>query len=385
MWRAAKVCLLAFAMEVSLAGLSRADLRFNPGVTTDGFRFLIVEGTFSVEDDLANFSDAVRTYGPIAIGFNSPGGNVVKAMELGRLIRSFRLSTVQVRGLDCSSACALAFMGGVRRTADPGAIGVHKSSFSGDYPLDVHTAVAAVQQITADVVSYMIEMGVDPALLQVSLSYESDDMRYLSKSEMERYGVTSTREAGPEPSHAGPGPMTQVPTAVPPAKPAGSSLETLLVVPEARTGRVRHPKGRAALKAAPDPKSGNLLILSNGSPLRILGSADRWYRVEYANATGYMHHTWVYVDQFESGPFDQRHIQVKIFESYGEAEAYVRTATIPLAAYLATNGWFAITLDQTYPESVAALVVKKLKREQVVPSDSFMTYGNTYVRKVCCR
>ncbi|MER9233793.1 hypothetical protein NKI56_17115 [Mesorhizobium sp. M0622] len=61
-----------------------------------------------------------------------------------------------------------------------------------------------------------------------------------------------------------------------------------------------------------------------------------------------MHDTWVYVDQYESGPFGQRHIQVKSFDNLAETEAYVRSASIPLVAYLATNGWFAITLRGTY-------------------------------------
>jgi hypothetical protein len=67
-----------------------------------------------------------------------------------------------------------------------------------------------------------------------------------------------------------------------------------------------------------------------------------------------------------------------------EAESYVRAAPIPLAAHLATNGWFAITLEETFNEDVAASLVKTLKEKGSIPDDAFMTYGNTYVRKVCC-
>ena len=49
--------------------------------------------------------------------------------------------------------------------AAPGAIGVHKSSF-GDYQaFNAAEAVSAVQQTTAYVIAYMVEMGIDPALL----------------------------------------------------------------------------------------------------------------------------------------------------------------------------------------------------------------------------
>jgi len=86
-----------------------------------------------------------------------------------------------------------------------------------------------------------------------------------------------------------------------------------------------------------------------------------------------------------SGPFGRRHIQVKSFDNYAEAEAYVRTSAIPVSAYLATNGWFAITLDNTYDEPMASTLVSEMKARGAIPGDSYSTFGNTYVRKVCCR
>ncbi|MHA6687848.1 hypothetical protein [Mesorhizobium sp. A556] len=98
-----------------------------------------------------------------------------------------------------------------------------------------------------------------------------------------------------------------------------------------------------------------------------------------------MHDTWVYVDQFESGPFSQRHVQIKSFDNLSDAEAYVRSAPIPLSAYLATNGWFAITLADTYPQEMATNLAKQMKDRGAIPDDAYVTYGNTYVRMVCCR
>lgn len=57
---------------------------------------------------------------------------------------------------------------------------------------------------------------------------------------------------------------------------------------------------------------------------------------------------------------------------------------IPLVAYLATNGWFAITLEETYEPEAAARLLNRLKATGIIPGDSFVVYGNTYVRKVCC-
>lgn len=377
-------CALAVWFAETTA--AHAGLSYQAEQTPDGLRYVMVSGEFSYDDNLDEFASVVRSHNPSVIGFNSPGGNVSKAMELGRLIRSYRLNTLQPKGPDCASACALAFLGGVTRWSEPGAIGVHKSSFSGSHSIDTQTAVSAVQQLTADVMTYMIEMGVDPALLQLSLQYDSDDMRYLSNSEMKQYRVTNQVDVGqPQVPLPTPAPsVTPQPniTALPsPSIQNGSPLS----IPEARSGRIRHPKGAAPVKVLPDGKAANVVNLRNGSPVAILDSADRWYRVRSSDQVGYMHHTWVFVDQYDSGPFGQRHIQIKSFDNLAEAESYVRSAPIPLAAHLATNGWFAITLEETFNEDVAASLVKTLKEKGSIPDDAFMTYGNTYVRKVCCR
>lgn len=299
------------------------------------------------------------------------------------------MGTAQFRASECASACSLAFFGGVMRFAEAGSIGVHKSSFQGDIPLSTQEAVSAVQQITADVITYMIEMGVDPALLQLSLQYDSNDIRYLSMSEMAKYKVVTfipdadqatVASAVPSPMPPPPQPTPPTATSMPPI-----SANPSLVIPEAHSGRIGHPKGSAPLKVLPDGKSTNVAVLRNGSAVAILGISGRWYRVQAGNQVGYMHDTWVHIDQYDSGPFGQRHIQVKSFDNYAEAEAYVRTSSIPLSAYLATNGWFAITLANTFDEPMAKTLVSEMKARGAIPDDAYATFGNTYVRKVCCQ
>lgn len=378
--------LVALCVSIFIATMistpAGAALRYSRDQTNAGIRYIVVEGEFAFDDDLSGFSAAVASHNPTAVIFNSPGGNVSKAMELGRMIRTLGLSTLQARALDCASACALAFLGGVTRYAEPGALGVHKASFGAGSGLSVDDAVSAVQKLTAEVIEYMIEMGVDPALLQLSLKYDTDDIRYLSKSEMQQYRVVTAETLG-ESVHAGSTPSVPQPqvTATPPLPSPNASA---LALPDPRTGRVRHPKGQAPLKSSPDGKSANLAHLPNGTPIGITGSVDRWYRVNATGQTGYMHHSWVFVDQYESGPFAQRHIQVKSFDNLADASAYARSSSIPLATYLATNGWFAVTLDETFEQDVAKRLVETMKEQQSIPADAFVVYGNTYVRKVCC-
>ncbi|TGQ27737.1 MULTISPECIES: hypothetical protein [unclassified Mesorhizobium] len=395
MFRFFSIRVLLFVASILLGAPAHAGLRFQAGQTDWGLHYITVSGDFAYQDDLSLFENLVRSNAATAVTFSSPGGNIQKAVELGRLIRRLGINTIQFRAVECASACSLAFLGGVIRYADPGSIGVHKSSFQGDVALTTQEAVSAVQQITADVITYMIEMGVDPALLQLSLQYDSNDIRYLSMSEMVKYRVvTFTPEAGhgqvasevppsmpmPQQQPTAPSPAAAPPSSVVPPSPTAPSL----VIPQARSGRIGHPKGSAPLKALPEGKSANIAVLRNGSWVAILGSSGRWYRVQTGNQVGYMHDTWVHVDQYDSGPFGKRHIQVKSFDNYAEAEAYVRSASIPLSAYLATNGWFAITLERTFDEPMAKGLVREMKARGAIPDDAYATFGNTYVRKVCC-
>lgn len=187
-----KPLALIFGIVASWIGLSAARaLEFQPVALDNGSTVILVKGEFRYEDQVSAFESAVRTASAEVVTFDSGGGNVDAALRLGRAIRSMGLSTVQLRSLECSSACALAFLGGVNRSAEPGSIGVHRTSFSGDAVLDGHEAAAAVQALTAEIMTYMIEMGTDPRLLQLSLSTDRDDMRYLTGREMQQYSIVN--------------------------------------------------------------------------------------------------------------------------------------------------------------------------------------------------
>lgn len=377
--------LAAFFWSVAFTSVGHAALSFTTHQSSGGLTIVLVQGEFELSDDLTDFMAVVKANTPHAIAFVSPGGSPYKAMELGRIIRDAGLTTLQPREYECASACALAFLGGLRRLAEPGAIGVHRSSFRDTTGMTADDAVAAIQQLTAETMQYIADMGTDPALLQLALQYPSDDIRYLSKGEMQRYRVITT---GDSDTHRETTPFAEPePNEPPSAEPSPKSADTpkfSTAMIDARSGRVRHPKGKAPLKFKPDRKSSNWFELKNGATLQILTSKGQWYRVRSGLLIGYMHHSWVFVDQFEGGQFDDRHVQVKSFNNLRDTQAYIQGSTIPLVAYLATNGWFAVALEQTFAEAKAARIAKSLKQEGLIPGDSFVTYGNSYVRKVCC-
>lgn len=382
MGRVTVAIFIAALTWLGATGVASAQLSYSPQQTDDGLRYLLVEGTFPFEPDITYFNYLVRQHDPSVVVFNSSGGNPFGAIAVGRQIRAHGLATLQFRGLECASACAFAFMGGVIRAAEPGALGVHRSSYSDALSVGASDAVSVVQQHTAEIMLYMNEMGVDPALMQLAMSYDADDIRYLSRREMEQYRVVTTGVATQS--------QGSVPPPQPPQQPQASIAPPVLrgpdlSIPEPRSGRVLHPRGQADLKFQPATDAANVSTLVNGASIAILESRDRWYRVMSGGSAGWLHHSWVFVDQYESGPFAQRHVQIKSFDNYREAEAFIRSSSLPLRAYLATNGWIAITLDATYSQEQARELILALKANQMIPDDSMMTYGNTYARRVCCQ
>ncbi len=156
-----------------------------------GERILVIAGKFDSQDTLLKFQSALNLHHPTIISFDSPGGSVVTAMKYGREIRLRGLKTAQIRRLECASACALAFVGGAIRAAEPGSIGVHQTSFSSDADFSSEVAVATVQLLTAQIIAYLSEMGVSADLLKIALATEPQDMRYLTGAEMDEFAVTS--------------------------------------------------------------------------------------------------------------------------------------------------------------------------------------------------
>ncbi|MGO4569607.1 hypothetical protein AB4Z52_32330 [Rhizobium sp. 2YAF20] len=381
------ICFVAVT-AVGWGTSADASLTYETGRGNDGTGFVVVSGAFEPNDDLSRFVSTVQSGNVKAVFFNSPGGNVGKALELGRLILSLRLVTFQVRTSECASACSLAFMGGVLRFAEPGSIGVHRSSFSDTSGLNVTDAVSEVQRITAQVIAYMTEMGVDPGLLQLSLNYDSNDIRYLSGSEMKQYRLAlnpsdSATDAASAPVTPSPAP----PPALPPA-PAVASLpptpepQPSFAIPDAKTGRIQSYDGKAALKVGPTSKSPTVESFMNGSPVTILDDTGKWYHAKVGTRVGYLFHSWVWVTQFGAGPYGKQFVQVKSFNNYAETEQYVRSSPLPVTAYLASNGWFAITLNRTFDPDAAAKTVDQLKASGSIPDDSIATWGNAFVRKV---
>ncbi|KQS79526.1 serine protease [Rhizobium sp. Leaf384] len=179
------------------------------------------------------------------------------------------------------------------------------------------------------------------------------------------------------------GPLPPVASVNLPVEEAGSENETLFV-PRARSGFVRHPKGVAPLKQAANGDAKTLGYASNGSPVEIEEPLGDWYRVSVGRSTGYLHYSWVRVSEFEEPGGNGRFVQVKSFRTLKEARSFISGSPVPLAAHLAASGWIAVTLHDVYEERQAKDISNALKASGLIAADAMVTFGNTYVRKVCC-
>jgi hypothetical protein len=134
------------------------------------------------------------------VHFNSPGGDVTAAMELGRVIRETGLYThlgdpgtvarPEPREPSiCLSACALAFIGGQFRwaTSDRSALfGVHRF-----YGPDRALGDDLSQVLSNRIIQYIREMGVDVALFSEVVRAGRDGINLLDRRRLEALGVVN--------------------------------------------------------------------------------------------------------------------------------------------------------------------------------------------------
>ncbi len=154
--------------------------------------------------DYAAFMDAVdRVNGTvkgringvpfITVELNSPGGDVVEALEIGRAIYQRYIMTVVRGGDECVSACVFILLAGAVHTpANSAAIGVHRPLLVSWRNMSATDARAKYEALMAYLRSYFIELGIDPAAYDLMMRTSSSGMHYLSSAELDRFRVRGT-------------------------------------------------------------------------------------------------------------------------------------------------------------------------------------------------
>lgn len=137
-----------------------------------------------------------------AIKLYSPGGLVSEGIEIGRILREYRITTLAPADYDgffacdyvsengenyyfssnqsdnciCASACALAWFGGVNRG---GVAGVHRSFLpTGDKPLSSDEQEQILDKSISDIRSYLSEMRVPLSVVEELLATSSKGLTF---------------------------------------------------------------------------------------------------------------------------------------------------------------------------------------------------------------
>lgn len=132
-----------------------------------------------------------------SVYFNSPGGSLVAAMAIGRLLREQGFSTyVGRRGADprqpgsgvCYSACPFAYAGGSRRFLEGDSVlGIHRAANR----VPVPDEGAFEQRVATEATTYLEAMGVSTRLFRMMQTTPHDSIRLLSREEAVRLGLVN--------------------------------------------------------------------------------------------------------------------------------------------------------------------------------------------------
>ncbi|HEY8381685.1 MAG TPA: hypothetical protein VIL09_05990 [Microvirga sp.] len=161
------------------------------------------------EDEIERFRAFVSRMDPSVQSprdfvIHSRGGNLGGAMKLGIVLRSIGLRAIAGTVADgsiqrgfCGSACVFVLMGGRTRHVAPGSVvAVHAPRRIGgegreDSSRDVTASVDRRRYITGALSQYARVMGVDPALIHLSMTIPHESGRVLSAQEIRRFRLTT--------------------------------------------------------------------------------------------------------------------------------------------------------------------------------------------------
>jgi len=175
---------LAQAMTFELVGGGRL---MATGTITPG-------SSRSFAAEIERRGDYVKT-----VVLNSPGGSVVDALAMGRLIRERKFATEIEAGKYCASSCPLVFAGGTeRRAGDRATIGVHqvaanKSAVNGP-PRD---EMSIAQNVSARCQRYLGEMGVDLQVWVRAMETPNDKLFVFKPDELKSLALVTSPQAPP--------------------------------------------------------------------------------------------------------------------------------------------------------------------------------------------
>jgi hypothetical protein len=132
---------------------------------------------------------------------DSPGGDLMAAMEAGRIIRRELVNTVIPINATCASACVLMYLGGVTRRATFGRLGLHRPYSLRDAQ-SLSDSQELINRMTGLTKAYLEEMNIPLRLLDIMNSIPSDEIRWLPETEQDVELMKELLLVGDDPAFA---------------------------------------------------------------------------------------------------------------------------------------------------------------------------------------
>jgi hypothetical protein len=149
--------------------------------------------------------------------FNSPGGDLIAGIRLGKMLRWYKMTAdvgatsahpagqfeVVGPGL-CLSACAYAYLGGIDRRLRAGShLGFHQFRSEGKVDLAIPretliaTGLSEGQIVSGVLTAYLVAMGVDARVLTLASAAMPNEIKILTDQELTQFGVLTPTGFGP--------------------------------------------------------------------------------------------------------------------------------------------------------------------------------------------
>jgi hypothetical protein len=173
------IVVLCFLIPIS----SRA-AEFSKIASRDGGPDIILVAGRLVADDDKQFLKVAINSGNAIVVFESPGGNLLAGIGIGKAIRLKGLSTFVPHGVYCASACALAWLGGRSRyMSETANVGFHAVYVKTEGQAAVSSAGNAL------VGAYLNQLGLPTSAIIYITEAPPEGMQWLSFVDAQRYGI----------------------------------------------------------------------------------------------------------------------------------------------------------------------------------------------------
>jgi hypothetical protein len=196
-----KRAIIALLILLSSTSVWAATFDFRPCTPAQQNCFLIKISDELRYEDSEKFARQIklRKVDAAMVTLDSPGGSVVAAIEIGRIIRAKAYQTFVGSSHDCTSACGIIWLAGAKRFGESRTlIGFHAASIT------EHGKTTETGMGNALVGAYLRELGLSyDAIARLTVA-SPDDMSWLSISDVRALGIDAQiyNPASPPPRRA---------------------------------------------------------------------------------------------------------------------------------------------------------------------------------------